>query len=280
MLARCTHCESTFVTGQFGRQRCPKCGVEVLVEDPRVSPDQTAPAAPAPVEVEEPAAEATATPWERRAELGFFRGLGMTFSAVMSRPGPFFRSMKYDSDEGALGYYALVALVPVALNAVIQWATLKPKELQDAYKQLQGMGVEMPRQLLDELLKYATFSASRAGLFSSLILTVGGLFIGLFAIAGTVHLILSLFGKAKGGWTATFKGTVYSATPFVIWLLPNCGSLIATTWATGLQIYAMSRAHKISVGWATAGVIGFHAVFLTGCCGVFMIAFSAAGLAH
>jgi hypothetical protein len=49
MLARCTHCERTFVAPPFGRQTGPQSGVEVIIEDPTGrSHEETRPAPPAP----------------------------------------------------------------------------------------------------------------------------------------------------------------------------------------------------------------------------------------
>ncbi len=293
MLARCTHCESTFVTSQFGRQRCPKCGVEVIVEDPRAdTAGAYAPPQHPPMSEVIPGDALELTPWERRSELGFFPALGQTFSAALGRPGPFFSRMRYDVDEGALLYFFIVGIIPSMLKDLFEWLTWNVKEseqqINEALTQLQqSLPPNQPPAVHDGMVmmsnwlkSYMGFEGSIAGLLSSLVGFGAASLLGLFFTAGIVHGTLLLFGKAKGGWTATFKATVYASTPLLLCALPVCcGWLIGATWATGLQIYGIARGHRISLTWATVGVLGFHGT-LTLCCGGVIFALLALGAAQ
>lgn len=277
MLARCTHCESTFVTSQFGRQRCPKCGVEVVVEDPRATPGE------APPPVAQPADQLELSPWERRGELGLLPALGQTISAVLGKPGPFFTHLRYDTDDGALLYFAFVALIPTLIFEIFSWRFTNPDEMKQAFDQLSQLGVgnlSTLEPLIKQSTQYAKFEATFPGLITNLISSSASLVLGLFFCAAVVHGALTVLGQAKGGWTATFKATVYAATPFLFTIMPVCGGLIAATWATGIQIYAIARAHRITMTMATVGVLTLHATAITCCCGALFLGVAAAGLGH
>src|SRR4051812_34819746 len=110
MLARCTHCESTFVAPQFGRQRCPKCGTEVFIEDPR--PGAVQPADPIADAGAPPPEAGQLSPWERRAQLGPSVALFQTIVAVLTEPGVFFSRLRYDLDQGGLALFGLIAVLP------------------------------------------------------------------------------------------------------------------------------------------------------------------------
>lgn len=275
MLARCTHCESTFVTQQFGRQRCPKCGTDVLIEDPR--PGVYAPPATMAEPPVDPAApNGVPSPWERRAELGLVPALTQTIGAVMAAPGPFFSTLRWDVDDGGLRFFALVGAVPAVFDFIYQWIILravagggKSKEaltsLFEGVRGSIGNFDQMMEPLVKALDEATTGRALATGIIQRAVITI----LLVFAAAGVPHLVLSLFGAARAQWTGSLKATVYSATPLLLMLLPIpcCAQITALTWATGLQIFSFSKAHRISAGTATAAVIAFHMVALTcGCC--------------
>src|SRR5205823_8208736 len=64
VLARCPSCRNTFSTDRPGRQDCPVCRKPLVVPE--------ASAASATAGNGDAAPEPAGTPWERRAELGFF----------------------------------------------------------------------------------------------------------------------------------------------------------------------------------------------------------------
>jgi hypothetical protein len=191
--------------------------------------------------------------------------------------------MRYDVDDGALLYFAFVALIPSLLFQLVSWRFSNPDEMKQAFDQLHQLGatnLSGLEPIIKQATRYAAFEATVPGLITSLIGSGASLLLGLFFCAAVVHGVLSLLGQAKGGWTATFKATVYAATPFLFYVLPACGGLIATTWATGIQIYAISRAHRISMTMATVGVLALHATVLTLCCGSVFLGVAASGIGH
>jgi len=282
MLARCTHCESTFVTSEFGRQRCPKCRAEIVVDDPRpgAANPYTPPSAPAAPAAQPVASEPTQ--WERRAELGLWKALGLTISAVLAHPVQFFERLRYDNDDGATLYYVIVAVVPAIVAEVFTWASSNPAadkaQMAEALQSLSGAGFTPPpemKNLIESVQRYNDQAATVQGLILSLIETPVYWLLLLFAAAGVSHLVLALLGRAKGGWPASFKVFAYAFTPALLMAIPSCFvGTIALTWATGLQILGLSKAHRISFTLASVGVIGFHIVALTCVGGGLAVAFS------
>ena len=254
MLARCTHCESTFVTQHFGRQRCPKCSVEVFVEDPPEPRGRSA----APKRGKRLRALLDLTPWECRAELGTLPALGKTISAAVGRPGPF---------SSGCGTIRMTAGSPISrahraaahsrqrCDLVVHEPN--PADMKDIASQLKSTGLfeQYPEfnQYIEQAIHHAEFNATGRGLAVTLVSGAAFTMLGLFIAAGVVHGILALFRKAGGSWPATLKATVYAATPLIFFVIPACGELIAFTWATGLQIYALSKAHRISGGHGHRG---------------------------
>ncbi len=262
MLARCSRCQNTFTIQQFGRQTCPSCGSEVIIADPYAAPSVPHGAMLPPVDD-----VAGPIPWERRHELGVGKALLETLKLALGEPTRFFASMRYDSDAGAHLFVLYVLIVPMILASLIGLLLRGPKpDLQELLGRYGGAippGLDT-RPLMDALQHLLDFEYSAGGLVISAISGLVLWFAGIYVAAAVTHLVLMIFSKANGGWTATRKVFLYSFSPGPLMFLPVCGSLLVVTWATVLQILGLAKAHRISVGWSTVGVLGFH--FGVTCC--------------
>src|SRR5437868_9135247 len=94
VLARCPSCRNTFSTDRPGRQDCPICGRPLIVPEA---------AAPVPAQDAAEAGEPIGTPWERRAELGFWTGWLQTLQQALLEPGKLFASARLDRGASQLG---------------------------------------------------------------------------------------------------------------------------------------------------------------------------------
>ena len=73
-----------------------------------------------------------------------------------------------------------------------------------------------------------------------------------------------LYGNVARNW---MQHGVYAFTPALLMVIPSCFvETVALTWATTLQILGLSKAHRISYGVASVGVIGFHLLASTCIC--------------
>src|SRR5437016_86508 len=138
MQARCPHCSSVFPVSSPGIQFCPTCGKQIKVPAPTsgesagvqepalvtgstpvpgsvaVPPSNLPPPSPVAPSLRQP------TPWERRRELGFFRGYFETWKGAMASDA-FWSSVKPDGPvKDALLYAWLTVAVQVVLLAPIQ----------------------------------------------------------------------------------------------------------------------------------------------------------------
>jgi hypothetical protein len=283
MLARCTACRQTFRADAFGRQRCPHCGVEVELQEPAL-PATPAPQPPAPPPglsppslSPEPAPAPTGhalypegrPPWERRDELGWPTAFFKTLHEVMLEPTRFFSSIRYDRTEGALLFFVLADLVPALVAALFSAVfSLTSSALgsggekaAEALDELSKMGSLDPHQL-ELLRKLLSLSDSPLGALSGVVSAPFVAFAMLYATAGISHLALTLFGAARGGWSATFKVFAYSYAAGLLALVPCCSGLLVYSWATVLQIIGLKHAHRTGTGIATAAVLSWH---LAGC---------------
>ena len=88
MQARCPHCSNVFATERSGQQFCPSCGQQVNVPDPvGAAPGSPPPDAPPGAPPEPPGQQPT--PWERRKELGAFKGFFETWKSIITEPEQF-----------------------------------------------------------------------------------------------------------------------------------------------------------------------------------------------
>lgn len=291
MLARCTACRTTFRAERFGRQACPHCGAEVEIREPthvaeahpQVSPPPEGappphtPYVPPPVE-RVPMPDGW-TPWERRAELGFWRALGQTVKATLFEPNHFFSSMRYDRAADPHLYFLMVAVVPQLVTGLIGLVTPADDSAAslDALKQLSQLGSIDPSTVsrIEALTKVLTGTGAQ---WTGLVTTPVTAFLQLYLFAGLSHLVLVALGKAQGGWQATFKTFVYAYGTGVLWLVPGCGGLLVLTWASALEMLGLARGHRTSITIGGVAVIGWHLALATCACLVMGAVFGAASM--
>jgi hypothetical protein len=101
--------------------------------------------------------------------------------------------------------------------------------------------------------------------------------ITLFIWSGLVHLFLTMFGGAQGGFGATIRVVCYSQTAGIAVAIPLAGGVIQILWGLILQIIGLSQAHRAEI-WKAALAVIAPLVLCCGCLvGLVVISGFAAG---
>jgi len=294
MQARCPHCTSVFTTDRTGVQFCPSCGRQINVPAPPgappPSPPPPPPATPAaavpgapgggsqgqvlpppaggPVGPGAPPPGGTLppggpggparvpgpTPWERRKELGFWRGWGQTLKQSMFSPEEFWSSVRPD---GPIGDPILFAWLTLAITSAI---TAYPNHAISTWlTRLMVSAGQFP----PELRRLMEGERSPAFFWGWLVGYV--LLMPAFAIiaGGIVHVLLLLTGGAKGGFSATMRAVCYAAGPLLFSLIPLVGGIVGSVYSAVLFFWGLVRLHR-SDWWRP--VLSFVLLLAFCCC--------------
>jgi Yip1-like protein len=263
VLARCPNCRTTFSTDHAGRQDCPACG------KPLVVPGQP-PVAEAVVPPAEPTPESgpAGTPWERRAELGFWRGWAQTMQMALLEPGKLFESARLDRGSAQLGFAVLTTSIFWTLGQILERAVLSGE--RDQMRRLLGMmGNPEVSPMLQKMIDMQGRANSWGVVLALSLFTPVFSLILIYLNAGVTHGVALLLGQSKRGFAATFAACAYSCAPLVLMAVPACGSIIAVIWLVVLTGVGMKITHRISSGGAAATVLAPYALF---CCLIFVAA--------
>lgn len=278
MRARCAQCQFIFPVEGDGIQVCPNCGAELDLALPqRAAPDPLPSAGtPAPQHGSaesfvppppggEPAfflpasaQEKVPTPWERRAEIGFFKGLIDTVMLSVKNPVGFFSSMPANNANGALTYYWILGGVSVAVSSL--WTMLisilsgdtadKLSQLQ-ALAQMVGQMEASSSAFFEAMLPILSVAANPGAtllcqLLSALVFTP----IQLLIAAGIYHLSALVLGAAHNGFNATLRAFGYAAGPLLLSVIPLCGAAIGGLAWSAFAIIGLARLQEVSYGKA------------------------------
>jgi len=205
----------------------------------------------------------TPTPWERRAELGFFQGLFQTFKKALIEPATFWPSVPPNGSMGdALLYSWLLAAATAILTIPMTW--LNFAQMQESMKDLtKSMG-----QMKEVMAIFETFGAAPF-LFAVGVAVITIVFfpVGLVIAAGLTTLGGTMFGANDKGFNATFRAVAYAQTPNVFSLIPVVGGLVAVVWSLVSEVWAIKEMQQTTVPRAIGAVLWFG-VFLCCCFGI------------
>jgi len=246
VLARCPSCRNTFSTDRPGRQDCPVCGKPLVVPEP--------PAA-VPAAGLDAVSEPAGTPWERRAQLGFFTAWLQTLQQAVLEPGKLFASARLDKGAAQLGFAVLNTSVFWALGQILERPLLIGQREQ-LRQLLEGMSDNpdvgpVVRRILEAQLQ----ASSQSWVVALTLLTPVFTFVLLYVNAAVTHGIALLLGQAKRGFPATFAACAYACAPLVLLAVPACGSIVGLIWLVALTAVGMKVTHRISAAGAAASVL-------------------------
>ena len=253
VLARCPSCRNTFSTDRPGRQDCPVCGKPLVVPEPPAAPPTPGDLAPEPA----------GTPWERRAELGFFTAWMQTLQQALLEPGKLFASARLDRGAAQLGFAVLNTSVFWALGQLLERPLLMGQRDQ-LRRILEGMsGNPDVAPVVQRLLEAQLQAGSPSWVVALALLTPVFTFLLLYVNAALTHGIAVILGQAKRGFPATFAACAYACAPLALLAVPACGSIVGLIWLVALTAVGMKVTHRISTTGAAASVLAPYFVL---CC--------------
>jgi hypothetical protein len=260
MLARCPSCRNTFSTDHPGRQVCPACGKALFVPE--------APPAPEAEIVNEP----QGTPWERRAELGFFSAWWATLQQALLEPGKLFASARLDRGAAQLGFAVLTA---GSCSIVGQLLGLMLRGNQELWLQRMMRSVPDDSPMLPALQSLQRIAEQGQGARAIAAIVLAPLFALIFVYvnAAVTHGVAVLLRQSKRGFPATFAACAYACAPLALAAVPACGGIIGCLWLIVLTGVGMKITHGISSGGAAATTA---VPYLACCCLLFLLSFAAA----
>jgi len=277
MQARCPRCASIFSTDRSGLQFCPNCGQQVDVPPfPGSSPESSAagwggPTGPGgPGSMGPGPAVREDTPWERRATVGWFRGLFETWKRTIFSPQHFWASVK----PGASWIDALLyAWIIFTLGRLIAAPFGRLGFGNLGYQQVLEQMQQLPPESREMIQKFMSGTTGVAQLVAWVILYP----LWIIIVAAILHLCCLLFGAAKNGYYATFRVVGYAAaTSIISESLPCLGSL-ASVYGLILMVLGIASVQETTLGKA-AGAVLLPVVLLL-CCGCIVVMLAGAGLA-
>ncbi len=238
---------------------CPRCGNEVADDQnfchhcgARLAQERAGTAESVPPEAEVSEAGREKTPWEDRGAKGFFSGLFTTLNQVLFSPSAFFRKMPV---TGGLTDPLLFALIVGMTGLMFSylWRFVLRGAIQDmvpiAGMQIGGDSV------------FHGIGLALLAFFSPFLIIIG-----LFVLAGVLHVCLMMVKGANQGFEATFRVAAYGYSANIFMIIPVCGNLIAAAWALVLYIIGLREAHRTSGGKASFAVF-LPVIF---CCGLLL----------
>lgn len=75
-----------------------------------------------------------------------------------------------------------------------------------------------------------------------------------FIWGGVTHLFLLLFGAGDRGYLNTVRANLYGGATGVLYLIPCCGSFVASIWGLVILVVGLAELHRASTGKVLAAV--------------------------
>lgn len=293
MLARCARCQGTFTTDRYGRQTCPHCGSELILPDPSAPqpptpagggqgaappdegptwgappppPEQAggdvpppppagggwAPLPPPPPQPPPPPEGNLPAPFAERKTRGFFASYFETWKLACTEPQKFFPRVRIQLGP-AIFFGLLSAWVGNAVAGLFG-LLLQSSSLASIERSLGGLPPEQAQQAREVIEKImAIFGPGFA--IGSIVISPVLTIIGMFVVAGVVHLLLMMFRGATRGFDATLLVVAFSYGVHLLNAIPQCGPLIAMIWQLVILIIGLAAIHRCSTGKAVAAVL-------------------------
>ena len=204
-------------------------------------------------------------PWDDRQQKGFFTAFIETLQMVLTRPAEAFTVMKR---EGSFGEPLIYAVVGGSVGAIVSF--------------LFSLLFHSFGMFADQRNPLNAMAGMGIGSIGFIILAPLAIVIGLFIVAGIVHLCLMIVGGANQPFETTFRVLAFTqGSTGVLQVIPVCGGLIAAVWGIVVNCIGLARAHETDTGRAVLAVV----VAVVICCGgplilMMFVGFGAWGFAH
>ena len=198
-------------------------------------------------------------PWPPRDAESVLGAAGRTWRESVFDAASFFRRMPEDAPLGPALVY-LIGVTVLASGIQLFWDMLL-------------LAVRPPGEGTGALFAPASPLQALITFFLSPLIMLGALFVG----AGIWHLLLRIFGGAKGGFGTTARVFAYAQGPQLFAIVPFLGTLIGAVWGLVIAVIGLREAHRTTTGKALAAVL-IPLVLLFGLFLVFALLFAAGAL--
>jgi hypothetical protein len=171
-----------------------------------------------------------AAPWEKRSDLGIWKGIYQTTKAVLFSPEKMFRGLTVN---GGYGEPTAFGLLVGSLGRMfgLFWLFL----LMAGSRFLSDIPVSGHYTLGFIFLGVITITPFLVCL-------------NIFINSALLHILLLLVGGAKNGFEATFRVVCYSQAAHLLSLIPIMGGWIDGIWKLVVQIIGVREIHETSYG--------------------------------
>ncbi len=168
------------------------------------------------------------SPWEKRSELGLWKGILYTIKSSLFSPQAFFSKLKFRGGiKEPLAFAILMGSTGYMLSFFWQF--------------LIASGGFLP--IISSY--FSQFAMGLIILFGMIVIPFF-VVIGLFISSSVWHLLLLIVRGANNGFEATFKVVAYSQSTQIFSIVPFAGSLIGSIWRIIIQIIGLREIHKTS----------------------------------
>lgn len=173
-------------------------------------------------------AERAAPPWERRPELGVWKGIHQTTRAVLLGPKELFRTMAVKEGFGEpLAFGLLVGAIGTMLGFFWQFLLMSESLMSI------GQG-------------YVDQSTMPVVFVGIMVLSPIYVIVTIFVTAALLHLCLLLVRGGKNGFAATFRVICYSQATQILAFVPIVGGLAGWIWQCFVQMIGLREIHETS----------------------------------
>ena len=170
----------------------------------------------------------SATPWERRLQLGLWKGIKQTIKSVLFSPKNMFSSMPVRGGwREPLSFGLLVG--SISSMFAFFWEFLIANSV--LLKPFGGFSISLSSPIIFLILI----------LLSPLLVSIS-----IFISSLIIHLLLLLARAGNNRFEATFRVVAYSQATRIWSLLPFIGSPIGWVWRSIVQIIGLKEAHDTS----------------------------------
>lgn len=217
--------------------KCPNCGFDGLPEGSLVctncganitQPIQEIPSAPPPpteVVMEE-------IPWKKRTQIGFVDAFIKNVTEILTNPVQFFQKIKTDGDWVSMILWVVIIAWIIGFFGFI-WSSIFHISFMPFMSKFSRFGYGMP-------MGFGVFSSF---IFTFVLAPVWSL-IGFFIGTALIHIAALIFGDGEKGFEMTANACCYAYTPYLLGIIPYCGSIIGGIWSFVLLVIGLKYGHK------------------------------------
>jgi len=183
------------------------------------------------------------TPWEERAQIGWFAAWTRTAKATLLDPTGFFRTHPADFGYGSPVLWAMLNALIGGFFSML-WGLAQTAIGMSLAGSNPMVGAMLGGGGENLVITVATF------LLAPLIVVVS-----LFVMAGITHACLAMVGGANRSFDTTFRTLAYCQTTQLFQVVPILGPLAAFVWNIVIEIQGLAAAHGTSTGKAAAAIV-------------------------